>query len=665
MSATGTNDIRWQKGTSINNTMRCDYTLKFELPSGQTCRNRALQGSSKCVFHTKNKPPELRDFKGRDLTNFDLREADLCGCDLSNAILTDMSLKGANLRDANLQNADLRRCDLVDCIFDRADMAGCDLSGARFVLKDLIKGKIDRAIYREPSKRPPHCLPDGYIFDDKFEILEHIGDGSFGFVYRVRKLRTSSIYALKILNPQWNQNVNLMRRFKRQQYVITKIDHPNVVKIYEVDQGEGCYYLLMEYLEGRPLSLLIQRKESLDKISFEGKLGIFHQSVLALEALSKNKILHRDIKPSNIFILDDLRVKLLDFELAKHLDLSGITSQQAPGTVKYWSPEHWDSGRLYSEKSDIYSLGLSMYELFTGSFPVEKEDRQCPYRWSSQSTEPISPREIDSCIPQEISEILIKCITKEKGRRYTKTSVLLDDLARFIDKNKPNKKPEPKKKISIIPKVTKPLQELILVKGGTFRPMSTVKDERGVDRIIVVELKSFYMDKYPVTNEEYYRFLTSTGMKPPKHWKDGIYPMELKHHPVVYVSYHQAKAYAQWAGKRLPSEFEWELAASGYQRYSYPWGNNFDRQYLNCDHVIGSTSEVKRFPKGQSPFGCYDMCGNVWEWTDTHGIFFRNYRIVKGGSWKEKPDEVSIAIRFEVSPRTQTDFIGFRCVRDI
>jgi formylglycine-generating enzyme required for sulfatase activity len=141
-------------------------------------------------------------------------------------------------------------------------------------------------------------------------------------------------------------------------------------------------------------------------------------------------------------------------------------------------------------------------------------------------------------------------------------------------------------------------------------------------RAQVLELSPYAMDLTPVTNKQYARFLKDSGYKPRhdenflKHWENGKIPAGKEDHPVVYVDLNDARAYAKWAGKRLPTQEEWQHAAQGPKRLKYPWGNQMKKNLCNGGQMGGTTS-VYAFPEGRSPFGCYDMCGNTWEWTES------------------------------------------------
>jgi formylglycine-generating enzyme required for sulfatase activity len=216
---------------------------------------------------------------------------------------------------------------------------------------------------------------------------------------------------------------------------------------------------------------------------------------------------------------------------------------------------------------------------------------------------------------------------------------------------------------------------------------SPVHPSRDLHKIVgferEVSLLSYAIDLSPVTNAEYARFLVQTGYTPRdkenflKDWRNGEVPPGLEDHPVVYVDLEDARAYARWAGKRLPTEDEWQYAAQGADGHTYPWGNPWEAGRCN-DGSGGGTTAVTMFPEGRSPFGCYDMCGNVWQWTESERSDGRTrFCILKGGSWYKVrgsdwyadggPQPCDFAAKFLLMwpglDRCAT--IGFRCVVDL
>jgi formylglycine-generating enzyme required for sulfatase activity len=180
-------------------------------------------------------------------------------------------------------------------------------------------------------------------------------------------------------------------------------------------------------------------------------------------------------------------------------------------------------------------------------------------------------------------------------------------------------------------------------------------------------LDVFDLDIYPVTNRQYARFLEATDYPHiPVHWRDSTYDPDKANQPVVNVNWEDANAYAKWMDKRLPTEQEWEKAARGPNGRIYPWGNAFNQFNCNSRELgLRSTTEVTQFHSGVSQYGCYDMSGNVWEWTNNN-VFPDNdeAKVIRGGSWANSREEVRATTRaYERSERRRRD-VGFRCAQD-
>jgi formylglycine-generating enzyme required for sulfatase activity len=201
----------------------------------------------------------------------------------------------------------------------------------------------------------------------------------------------------------------------------------------------------------------------------------------------------------------------------------------------------------------------------------------------------------------------------------------------------------------------KPVEpEMIIIPAGEFLYGEKKKK---------VTLPEFWIDKTPVTNAEYARFVAATGRKPPEHWKGETPPKKIADHPVVDVSWHDAVAYAEWAGKRLPTEEEWEKVARGSDGREYPWGDGFDKNRCNTEESgIGKTTPVGQYsPQGDSPYSCVDMVGNVWEWTASDHYF--GSKVLRGGSWYSNHRNARCTARDWDYPRYRDDNWGFRCAR--
>lgn len=207
--------------------------------------------------------------------------------------------------------------------------------------------------------------------------------------------------------------------------------------------------------------------------------------------------------------------------------------------------------------------------------------------------------------------------------------------------------------------------QMVLIPGGPFE-MGKPNNGPNETENKIVNVPAFLIDRYEVSNEQYKKFVDATGASPPLHWINGQIPLGLENHPVVNVSWFDAEAYAKWAGKRLPTSTEWEKAARGTDVRKYPWGNTL--KVLNCnwnETGIRATTPVGSFAAGVSPYGVYDMAGNVWEWCQDSHEGARN-RVIRGGSWQttKQDGEALETYHYSWNPAKAKDkTLGFRCAR--
>lgn len=280
-----------------------------------------------------------------------------------------------------------------------------------------------------------------------YEILEILGKGGMGVVYKAKDIKLGRLVALKCIREE-SANEEWKKRFLREAQLNASLDHPNIVRVLE-SSDQPKPYIAMEYLQGRPLSALIQ--EGL--LSIQQKVEIFRQICEAIEYAHRQKIIHRDIKPANIMVLNNGTVKVMDFGLAKNLDVSQSFSHvgQIMGTPKYMSPEQ-ARGKKVDKRTDIYALGAVFYEMLTHRTPY---DGNTIYQILLQIAEkdPIPPRELNPEIPQDLQTITLKCLEKKAERRYYSTRVLCKDLELFLA-NKPIQAKDP----NLLERMTKWIQ---------------------------------------------------------------------------------------------------------------------------------------------------------------------------------------------------------------
>lgn len=266
----------------------------------------------------------------------------------------------------------------------------------------------------------------GTIIGDRYEILEKVGSGGMADVFRAKCHRLNRYVAIKILKQDYSEDTKFVTKFRGEAQAIAGISHPNIVGIYDVGEENGMYYIVMELVDGITLKKYIEEK---GKLSVKEAVGIALQIANGLEAAHSNHIIHRDIKPQNILIARDGTAKVTDFGIAKAASSNTITAN-AMGSVHYISPEQARGG--YSdEKSDIYSLGVTMYEMLSGTLPFNGESAVAIALAHIQE-EAVPLAALDATIPKGISNIVNKCMQKKKELRYSCVADLIADLKMFL-----------------------------------------------------------------------------------------------------------------------------------------------------------------------------------------------------------------------------------------
>ena len=266
----------------------------------------------------------------------------------------------------------------------------------------------------------------GMIIGDRYEILEKIGTGGMSDVYKAKDHKLNRFVAVKVLKQEFSENANFVSKFRIEAQAAAGLMHPNVVNVYDVGEEDGIYYIVMELVEGITLKKYIEKKA---RLSVKEAISIAIQISMGIEAAHNNHIIHRDIKPQNIIISKDGKVKVTDFGIAKAVTSNTITSN-VMGSVHYTSPEQARGG--YSdEKSDIYSLGITLFEMLTGRVPFNGETTVAIAIKHIQEELP-SPREFVSEIPVSVEQIVFKCCQKSPDRRYQSMGELIVDLKKSL-----------------------------------------------------------------------------------------------------------------------------------------------------------------------------------------------------------------------------------------
>ena len=265
---------------------------------------------------------------------------------------------------------------------------------------------------------------EGKMLGNRYEIIEKIGNGGMATVYKAKCHVLNRFVAVKVLRDEFTTDEEFIKRFAAEAQSAASLTHPNIVSIYDVGHEDNLYYIVMELIKGKTLKQIINED---GKLPWKWSLNIASQIASALETAHRNKIIHRDIKPHNIIITEDGIAKVTDFGIAKVVSNSTITAFGATiGSVHYFSPEHAKGGYT-DEKSDIYSLGVVMYEMLTGQVPFDA-DTAVSVALKHMQEEPIEPMELNPDIPKAVNDIIMKAMQKDTGLRYQSATEMLNDI---------------------------------------------------------------------------------------------------------------------------------------------------------------------------------------------------------------------------------------------
>ncbi len=636
---------------------------------------------------------------------------------------------------------------------------------------------------REYEPHVVFCAGDGYlldafdvdalcgqVLDDRYRLEEKLGEGAYGVVFRAIQVGIDRTVAVKILHPSKVLHSSLLAevddvrdywlshvvRFQREARAAGRLHHPNIIAVTDFGRAPGdIVYMVMEHLQGTSLRKIVHAHSPL---GLPLVVRIMHQVCWAVEAAHRAGVIHRDLKPANIFV-EQIEgcgevVKVLDFGIAKLTpraddELTNLTDTGVfLGTPKYMSPEQCGGGQL-DARSDIYSLGIVLYEMLAGELPFNGTAMAVALQHATTPPRPI--REINASVPQSVERVVLCALEKDPARRYSSAVEMLAELEAAVgDACGPNAvdvnpfdgielshddtsslivaRPHPaaaragrsRIEIPITPTPSAPVapvveavatppaspalepetlrgaivdsttgvdtrarmplpvppEGMVLVPAGSFLMGSDLGagNERPVHEVFLDHL---FVDATEITNRQYRIFCERTNRTPPPNprW-DTNYFLGKPDHPVVNVTWADADAYARWAGKRLPTEAEWEKAArGGLEGCEYPWGNEIDPSRA-CYEALGTCSVGSFVANG---YGLHEIVGNVWEWCSdwySDDVYRSSPRmspkgpatgadkVLRGGSIDGSSRTLRIPYRHWMNPHRRSSDIGFRCVRD-
>lgn len=494
---------------------------------------------------------------------------------------------------------------------------------------------------------------------DRYVIEESIGKGGMGVVYKAEDTLVEETVALKFMRPQMLRTQKGQQLFIKEAQIARRLRHDNIVAVHDVSwTNDGILYLSMEFAEGQSLRKLL-RAHRLDRRLLSVRVAArFVRQILAALEYAHRTVIHRDIKPENVMILAGERIKVLDFGLAKAVQEEYLTDEKPEdakrvvGTLAYTAPEQRRKQEV-DLRADIYAVGLVMHELLTLRTPVD---------------EPVTVQQVRQDVSPSLQAVLDRALKEDKEQRWPSARAFRQALEKAFDESYRATLPNVHSHKDANAAST---EGMVFLDGGSFLMGNDEVREEAPEEEVTVE--PFWMDRTAVTVEQYARFLEATGAQEPRFWHDP--QCNGFNQPVVGVSWAEACAYAEWAGKMLPTEAQWEFAARGRENRKFPWGNlPPDTTRCNFGDYLGMPSIVTMHEDGQTPEGICDLAGNVMEWTldpfvpyatlrrDPKGAHGSPRRAVRGGGFSSPPQELLCTARKGIFPEAREKTIGFRCV---
>ncbi len=271
----------------------------------------------------------------------------------------------------------------------------------------------------------------GKLLGNRYEVLEQLGGGGMALVWKGKDTLLNRLVTIKVLRPEYASDEDFVRRFRREAQAVASLSHPNIVSIYDVGQENDSHYLVMEYVEGESLKSLIRREAPLPSTK---AIQLGRQIAEALEHAHENSIIHRDVKPHNILITKNGRAKLTDFGIAQASASTITHTDTIVGSVHYISPEQ-AKGEPAGPKSDIYALGVVLYEMLTGQVPYQA-DGAIGVALKHIQEQPLSLREINPNIPEDLEKVVLRAMDKLPERRHKSARAFGEDLISISDETR-------------------------------------------------------------------------------------------------------------------------------------------------------------------------------------------------------------------------------------
>ena len=558
----------------------------------------------------------------------------------------------------------------------------------------------------------------GQTLSNRYVVESELGAGGMATVYSCMDQTLGRKVVIKVPHAELLQQPGFRERFIEEVRSLIALVHPHLLPIQDYGEFEGVPFCVVAYFSGGDLRMKMDASDG--RIALSELDQWVPQIASALDFMHSKGIVHRDIKPDNILFDEQGNVLLSDFGIATVMhDLSPDQTQIAPqltqvgtfvGTTAYAPPEA--IRRELSGAYDQYSLGVTIYLGLSGEMPIRASTpEETLVLKSSQDAIPIS--DVVKDIPDAVAKVIMKSIARDPKERFASCT----EFARALSRATAPASPQSRNTIAAIAglfalgalafglyfftrseefAVPPSLPGTVFEAGSTPEEISAAMtlcaqyqqscDPRDYESEILREVRiaDIEADRTEVTNAEFAEFATATGhitdaeTKGLSHhdgwieqagwnWRnvDGSGATLSVEHPVVHVSQKDAALYCEWAGKRLPTEVEWEFIARGVERRVFPWGNEWDGSRVRWKDGSKILLEpVGSYPLGATPDGLQDLAGNVWEWTSSRTNAGKS--VLKGGAWNtDNPAYLRSAMRADELADFSSDDAGFRCVLDL
>ncbi len=523
-------------------------------------------------------------------------------------------------------------------------------------------------------------------------------------VYQARDTVLGRTVAVKLLTAQSAMNEDTRARFLLEARVSSGIAHENIITTHDYGEEDGIPYIVLEFLTGRTLKDALQPGEPMP---LRKRVSIGLQLARALAHVHSLELIHRDVKPDNVHLDAQGRVKLMDFGIVKTGDVNLTQAGYALGTPHYVAPE-LVKGQPVTPLVDVYSFGVLLFELLSGKRAIQADTVERIFYQILHEDISFAPME-EAAVPAPLQELVRAATARDPGARVQTMAMLADQLEQWLSQTPTQSQAVGQSTLSSRPRQRVYLPNwwlagaaavaMILAAGLAFfllrsqKAVARLDDTLGEMAFVApgpflygpdkqpTEMGGFYIDLTEVSNEDYDQFCQATSYSYPPGYERGK-----PGYPVVNVTIADAKAYAAWAGKRLPTEKEWQKASRGVDGRIYPWGdspapsraNVADNPDDSWQHVVS----VDAYRLGRSPYLALQMIGNVREFTgdktaatvtalrefegklDPPLRADEEWYLVKGGSFKYKLAETSLQVVELVPARYRSPDLGFRCVKD-